>query len=132
MNTFRASLIVGLGSALGAVLRYLLSLPAIHTTWPWDTLAANTSGALAIGVVAALTAKASATPWLPAWRLFLMPGLLGGYTTFSVFSLESIMLLQDGSTMLFWLNISGNIGGALVAVWLGQATSRQLLSHQNS
>lgn len=116
------SLWVALGSALGAVLRYLLGLAVDGIGGlPWETLLVNASGSLMIGMVAALTLPGSAFPCGPAMRHFLMPGLLGGYTTFSIFSLQTMGLIQAGEQLLAAVNILANMALALGAVWAGYA-----------
>lgn len=128
MNAVTTCLLVGLGSALGAVLRYLAGLCVTGSAWPWDTLLVNTSGCLAIGMISALTASAAAENRLLAWRLFLMPGLLGGYTTFSVFSLETLGLIAGNHFVAALGNIVTTVTGALLAVWAGRALLRHLLA----
>ncbi|ABI56173.1 fluoride efflux transporter FluC [Alkalilimnicola ehrlichii MLHE-1] len=89
---------VALGGALGAVLRYLLDWLPLGV-FPWDTLLVNTLGCLAIGWVAGRTAVDGPRPLPEQARQFLMTGVCGGFTTFSVFSLESVALLQAGAVL---------------------------------
>ncbi|MES2104999.1 MAG: fluoride efflux transporter CrcB [Pseudomonadota bacterium] len=87
---------VGLGAAIGAWLRWGLGLwlNPVHTYLPLGTLAANLGGGYIVGISLAFF---SAYPNLsPEWRLFLITGFLGGLTTFSSFSAESMLLLQRG------------------------------------
>ena len=89
-------LAVGLGAAIGAWLRWGLGmlLNAAHPQLPLGTMLANLGGGYLIGVAVAFF---SALPELaPEWRLFIVTGFLGGLTTFSTFSAESMMLLQRG------------------------------------
>ena len=82
--------LVGLGGAAGSMLRYLVAVQVVlwfGTHFPWGTLAVNVVGSAAIGVLGALPLPQEA-------RLFLITGLLGGFTTFSAFSLETELLLQ--------------------------------------
>lgn len=93
-------LAVGLGAAIGAWLRWGLGLwlNPVHAVLPLGTLAANLGGGYLIG---ALVAFFAAYPNLsPEWRLFAVTGFLGGLTTFSTFSAESMALLQKGE--YFW------------------------------
>src|SRR5690554_2979614 len=87
---------VGLGAALGAVARWLLGLWLNHSgaLMPWGTLAANFIGAYAIGLLLGALLNFTDSPeWL---RLFLVTGVLGGLTTFSTFSAETVGLLSRG------------------------------------
>lgn len=117
---------VGGGAALGAWLRWTLSywLNARLTHLPLGTLAANLVGAYLIGVAVAVFALNPATP--PAWRLFLVTGFLGGLTTFSTFSAESLALLQGGQVGSAVLHSGLHLFGCLFAAWLGMATVRSL------
>ncbi len=115
---------VGLGSALGGMARYWCSglvARLFGETFPWGTLVVNVVGSLIIGFFAAMTGPDGR--WLVSGsaRQFVMLGLLGGYTTFSSFSLQTLTLVEDGE----WLRAAGNVGGSVVlcltAVWIGHA-----------
>jgi fluoride exporter len=113
---------VALGGAIGSVARFWLSdLIARHgsDTFPWGTLLVNVSGSLLIGFIATLTAPDGR--WLvpTGFRLFFLAGLLGGYTTFSSFSLQTLALLQGGEWWRAAANAIGSVLGCLAAVWLG-------------
>jgi CrcB protein len=116
-------LLIGLGGALGSMLRFFLNgVITTHTgeTFPWvSTLVINATGSFIIGFVNTLTEPDGRWFASPATRLFLMTGICGGYTTFSAFSLQTLNLARDG----FYLRAGANIGGSvvlcLVAVWLG-------------
>ena len=90
---------VALGGALGAVVRYLMSVafasvPAHGGGFPWATLTVNLAGCLGIGLV---WANWSHSSWFDDWgRAFLVVGVLGGFTTFSAFSFETLMLAEAG------------------------------------
>ena len=112
---------VGLGGFLGAVARYLvgqwlLPLTVAHR-FPWPTFVVNVSGCLLIGILAGLVEKHGL--FSPGLRLFLFTGLLGGYTTFSAFGLESIALLRRGDFALVALYATASVVLGLLAVWLG-------------
>lgn len=118
----RTYLIVAAGGALGSVSRHWASgwiAARFGETFPWGTLLVNVSGCAVIGLLAALTAPDGR--WLaPVWfRPFVLVGVLGGYTTFSSFSLQTLTLAQDGD----WLRAGGNVLGSvtfcLLGVWLG-------------
>lgn len=92
--------------------------------FPWGTLAANLMGAFAIGVVYSFGVQAGGLG--PRLRLFLMTGLLGGMTTFSAFTLETLVLHGQTNGMSALLNIATNLGGGLIAVILGILVGRLL------
>lgn len=117
-----AALAVAAGAALGALLRWLLGLGlnGLWPTLPAGTLAANLMGGYAIGVLAALF---TAHPgWPETWRLFLVTGLLGGLTTFSTFSAESVSLLQRQLWGPAFSHLALHLGGSLLLTVAGLAT----------
>lgn len=111
-------LYVGLGGFFGAGLRFALSswlsraLP--HALFPYGTMAVNVLGCLLIGFLAAYR-----QPLDPALRLFLMVGLLGGFTTFSTFALETLTLAQQNQSGLAFANVALKVCGGLAAAWVG-------------
>lgn len=119
-------LAVTLGGALGTLGRYGVGLWA-RNQWPGfpaATLIVNVGGGLAMGLLASY---ALARPeWPPAWRLGLMTGLLGGFTTFSAFSLETLVLWRDGNPGLALANIGLNLVLSLAACGLGLLLGRSL------
>ncbi len=113
---------VGLGGALGSVLRFWISgLVAQNSgeTFPLGTLVVNVSGSFIIGLFAALAAPDGRWLVSPTARLFVMVGICGGYTTFSSFSLQTLALLQGGEWLRAGANVVGSILFCLLAVWLG-------------
>jgi CrcB protein len=114
-------LTVGLGGFAGAVARYLLGGWVLHHTlsakFPWSTFAVNILGCLAIGVLSGLAERLD---WFtPPMRLLLLTGLLGGFTTFSAFGLETVHLLRRGE---LWIAASYALASVLactLAVWIG-------------
>jgi len=103
---------VALGGALGSLARWGLSGAVQRWTgaaFPWGTFAVNLVGSLLIGVVTALALERALVP--PPARLFLVTGVLGGFTTFSALSYETFALLRDGQ----WLAAAGYALGSLVA-----------------
>lgn len=115
-------LAIGVGAALGAILRFFLgaSLNALYPQIPPGTLAANLVGGYLVGVAVAFFAG---HPGIAAeWRLFVITGFLGGLTTFSAFSAEVTVLLQQGRLLLASAAIAAHVVGSLLMTLLGIAT----------
>jgi fluoride exporter len=114
-------LLVGIGGFIGSVARYKLSGWLLHLTaqekFPYSTLAVNIIGCLIVGVLAGLAEKYEL--FGPEAKLFLFSGLLGGFTTFSAFGLETIFLLRRGEPWVAALYIVFSVMFGMVAVWLG-------------
>lgn len=113
---------VGLGAALGAWMRWGLSagLNTLFPHLPPGTLIANLVGGYLIGLAIALF---EAMPALaPEWRLFAITGFLGGLTTFSTFSAESLGLVSRGFLGWAFLHSAGHLAGCFAAAWLGRAS----------
>jgi len=119
-------LAIGVGAALGAWLRYGLSLwlNPLHNTVPLGTLTANLLGGYVIGL--ALAFFASRPELSPQWRLFVVTGLLGGLTTFSTFSAEVVYLLQRQQLGWGLLTIGLHLAGSLSMTAFGWWTWRVL------
>jgi fluoride exporter len=115
-------LAISLGAALGALARWGLGLALNHLfpAVPPGTLAANLIGAYLVGL--ALPLLLAPTDMHPAWRLFVITGLLGGLTTFSAFSGEVAQLLQQGRLALAAGAIALHVGGSLALTLAGFAT----------
>jgi CrcB protein len=117
-------LAVGIGAALGAWLRWGLGilLNAHLKTLPLGTLAANLGGGYLIGISVGFFLQ---HPDLPmAWRLFAVTGFLGGLTTFSTFSAESMLLLQKGDYMWAFVHILLHLAGSIAFCMAGFASYR--------
>ena len=115
-------LFVGAGGFIGSALRYLVSLAAaglLGDRLPWGTLIVNAVGGLLAGVVMEMGIYSNLIA--PAMRLFLMTGVLGGLTTFSAFSWETMSLFSAGSWLRASMNILLNLILSLGAVALGRA-----------
>ncbi len=113
---------IGLGSALGGMGRYWCSgvvARAFGETFPWGTIVVNVSGSLIIGFLATLMSPDGRLLVPPDARAFLAIGLLGGYTTFSAFSLQTLNLIRDGEWLWATANIFLSLTLCLAAVWLG-------------
>jgi CrcB protein len=107
--------LVALGGALGSVLRYLM-VGTIGA--PWGTVAVNVIGSFAIGLLfVLLDARAG-------WQLFLMTGVLGGFTTFSAFSLDTLRLVEQGQVLLAGLYVVASVTLSLIASAAGVALAR--------
>lgn len=120
----RDIVLVGIGSGIGGICRYLISLfmSQEYNGFPWGTLTVNLVGSLLIGVLWGLTSR---FPNLStAFSLFLMVGFCGGFTTFSTFSKEGLTLLQAHHYMLFSLYSVGSVVLGLLAVALGYMTTK--------
>lgn len=115
---------VMIGSALGGGARYWCSglvARAVGETFPWGTLTVNAVGSLIIGLIAALTGPDGRLLVASETRQFIMMGVLGGFTTFSSFSLQTLSLAQDGEWLRAGLNVAASVAVCLVAVWAGWA-----------
>jgi CrcB protein len=110
-------LIVGLGGMLGSMFRYIATLSFSTSNQPFAIMTINVIGSLVIGMVFAL-AKNQA--WMgDEWKLFLATGICGGFTTFSAFSFDNMVMIQSGKYVLFMLYASGSVVLGGLAVWLG-------------
>jgi CrcB protein len=115
------------GGGLGASLRFAFATwvdTRLPVAFPWGTLVVNAVGCFAIGLLATF---ADEHHLLSAGaRLFLVAGVLGGFTTFSTFGLETWTLVEDGAFRLALVNAFGSVGVGLVAVIAGVVIARQL------
>lgn len=121
-------LAVGLGGAAGSLARFymVIALKRVDHLFPWGTLLVNIAGSFAIGAV---WAWCLARPDTPEWvRVGLMTGVLGGYTTLSSVSLESVLLLESGAHGLALANIAANFGLGLLACFAGLWLARPLFA----
>ncbi len=116
-------LAIGIGAALGALLRWGLSvwLNGLLPALPPGTLAANLVGGYLIGVALVFFTQQVHLP--PEWRLFVITGFLGGLTTFSTFSAEVMRLLQDGRLAWAGAAMAAHVAGSLLATWAGMLTA---------
>ena len=119
--------LVGLGSALGGMGRFWLSdavTQRVGGAFPWGTILVNVSGSFVIGLLAALAVPEGRVLLSPSAQWLLLTGVLGGYTTFSSFSLQTLNLAQDGRWLHASANVVGSLGCCLAAVWLGHLTGQ--------
>lgn len=120
---FRTYLVVMAGGAFGTALRLCLSTflaERYGETFPVGTMVVNITGCFVIGLFSGLTTADGMFFVSPLTRQFVMIGILGGYTTFSSFSLQTLNLLNDGQWFRAGLNILFSVLFSLIAVWLGQ------------
>ena len=114
-------LVVGLGGFLGSILRYLMGIMVMQVSrqgaFPWGTVTVNVFGCLLIGLLGRWFESADQVP--VQLRLFLMVGLLGGFTTFSAFGYETLLLLRDRHHVLALMNVLAQLTLGLAAVWVG-------------
>jgi CrcB protein len=117
--------VVGAGSFLGGVARYLtakLVQNSVVSTFPFGTLVVNLLGCLLIGLIFGFTERNNLIN--DEWRLFLTVGFCGGFTTFSAFANENVILLRDGNFYSFALYTGLSVFLGIVAVFLGNALTK--------
>jgi len=122
------ALLVGCGGFIGSIARYLVG-GAVHRAvggpvFPYGTAFINVTGCLLIGLLAGLDEARGILS--PETRVFLLIGVLGGYTTFSTFGYETWQLLRDGEMLAGGGNVALQIVAGLFGVWAGQAMGRWL------
>jgi CrcB protein len=118
-------MLVFIGGGIGAVARYVLQGLVYRGTgagFPYGTLVVNVLGALAIGVL--MTAMEERFAAAPPVRVFLTVGILGGFTTFSSFSYETIALLRSGDFLGGGVNVVASVATCLAATWAGSIIGR--------
>ncbi len=119
--------LVAAGGAMGASLRHLVNLATLRLfgpQFPWATLAVNIVGCFAMGLVIELVARKFGAS--EALRLFLATGVLGGFTTFSAFSLDALTLYERAGAMLAGIYVAASVAGAIAALFAGLALARTL------
>jgi CrcB protein len=118
-------LLVGLGGGLGSIIRYLcqrwFAVNYIHS-FPWGTFAVNIIGCFAIGIFWGMTFKSFDNN--ESWKLFLMTGLCGGFTTFSAFTLEGIGLLKEEKLAMFFTYVAASVLIGFLATYAGMKIIR--------
>jgi len=110
----RELLLAGAGGFLGAAARYGLgmALKPWTSSFPWHTLTINILGCFLIGLLTPLVG-----PQRPSWFIFVIPGILGGFTTFSAFGYETLKLAEAGRGVLAGVYVVASVGLGLAAVW---------------
>lgn len=121
----KSVLLVALGGALGSVARFKLSGLVLHHTSNWrfpaGTLAVNLIGCFIAGLLAGMAVKQEV--FSPDARVFLFTGLLGGFTTFSAFGLETLLLFKRGEAGVAFANVVVSVVVGLLVAWLGYELS---------
>jgi CrcB protein len=116
-DIIRNTIFIGCGSFLGGAARYLMSvaMKTMSKGFPWGTLAVNLVGCLVIGLLWGFFSKNSSES--SSWALFMTVGICGGFTTFSTFSKEALIMLQSGNIvgLISYIGVSVIAGVALVA-----------------
>jgi fluoride exporter len=120
-------LVIGIGGFLGAIARYELGVyigSRFGGRFPFGTFVINMSGCFLIGVVVALLARTTLSPY---WRYLVPIGFIGAYTTFSTFEYETLRAVQDGQVITGLLNVVLSVVIGFVAVWLGAVIGRTII-----
>lgn len=123
----KSLLFAGFGGFLGTVLRLMASRlfqPDQNTLFPWNTLLINITGSFLIGVFIAVFEKGVISS--SEWRLFLTVGICGGFTTFSTFSADAIILLQNKDLLRFSLYAGSSVVFGIIAIFTGKALIESL------
>jgi CrcB protein len=119
--------LVFIGGGLGASLRHFINVACAKgfgTNFPYGTFIINISGSTVMGLIAGYLAfKGEASQ---PWRLFLMTGILGGYTTFSAFSLDAVLLYERGALGLAAFYVLGSVAFSIAGLFAGLALIRYL------
>jgi CrcB protein len=126
MNVMPPLLLVAIGGAFGSMARYSVSAAISRMTssaFPWGTLAVNVAGSFLIGLLMIVLLKAG--EWRENSHFLLITGVMGGFTTFSSFSWETVKLLEDGRLLLAVTNIFASVAICLLATLAGALLARQ-------
>ena len=124
---FSTLLSVALGGAIGASARYLTNVSVMRIVgpgFPFGTMVANVLGSFIMGVIVVVLARRDGMAYAP----FLMTGLLGGFTTFSAFSLDTVTLFERGDVGLAGLYVVLSVGFSLAAIGVGILATRALIA----
>ena len=118
--------LVAASGAVGAVLRSVIDHAVPHAAGPvaWDIIGVNVLGSLALGIIAGHIEHRAEPRWYP----LLGPGLLGGFTTFSTFALETLSLTHQNEYLLAFINVAAKLLLGLAAAWAGFAFGRMFTS----
>jgi len=122
---------VALGGAVGSLARYLISIWALPVSrdLPWGTIGINIAGSFIIGFFGTMTLAHGRYPVSENWRLFVMVGICGGFTTFSSFSLQTLDLMRSGAMPRAAVNIVASVVLCVAAVAFGHFIAAQFNMH---
>jgi CrcB protein len=123
-------LLVGLGGGLGAIARYFVGIQATRTFgigWPYGTFIANVLGGLCMGLLISTLAHRGGADQ-EKWRLLLGVGVLGGFTTFSAFSLETALMIERRQIVAASLYAAASVGLSITALFAGLLIARRILA----
>jgi len=129
MDIFHPYLLVFVGAGLGGLLRHVLNVgiaALFGTAFPWSTVFINISGSIVMGLLVGWLAFRGGAEWTQHLRLFVATGVLGGYTTFSTFSLETILLLERNQIGAALAYVGASVIVGVVGLWGGLSLARSL------
>lgn len=129
MDILSPYLLVFVGAGLGGVLRHVLNVVigrAFGTGFPWSTIFINISGSVVMGLLIGWLAFRAGAEWSQHVRLFIATGILGGYTTFSTFSLETILLLERNQIGAALAYVGASVLLGVVGLYGGLSLARSL------
>jgi len=129
--SFITCIYVALGGAIGSLARYLISLWALPVSrdLPWGTIGINIAGSFIIGFFGTMTLAHGRYPVSENWRLFVMVGICGGFTTFSSFSLQTLDLIRSGAMLRAGANLVASVVLCVAAVGVGHFLAAQFNMH---
>ncbi|WP_116475414.1 fluoride efflux transporter CrcB [Zobellella maritima] len=122
-------LFIGMGGAMGAILRFSvteLMARLLGRGFPYGTLTVNLTGSLLMGIMFVLVQHSIVSPH--SWRPFVMVGMLGALTTFSSFSMDTVLLLEQGNLLKALLNVSLNVLCCIMFAYLGMQLTNNMLA----